>query len=58
MTTIDAETLAEFVPLALGVALVLIAIYNYLQGSYGAAIVSGIGAMVTLAIAVLSSRQR
>ncbi|WP_265108255.1 hypothetical protein [Halosolutus halophilus] len=55
--TVDTETVAEFAPLALGVALVLIATYNYLQGSYGGAIVAGVGAVVTFALAVLSSRQ-
>ncbi|MFC4543308.1 hypothetical protein ACFO5R_15365 [Halosolutus amylolyticus] len=57
MTAIDTETLAEFAPLALGVALVLIATYNYLQGIYGGAIVAGVGAIVTFALTVLSSRQ-
>lgn len=58
MTTVDTETVAEFAPLALGVALVLIATYNYLQGIYGSAIVTGVGAIVTIVLAVLSSRQR
>ncbi|GAB3669237.1 hypothetical protein [Halopiger thermotolerans] len=56
MTTIDTESIAELVPLVIGVALVGAAVYNYLRGVYGAAFVTGIGAMVTLALAILSAR--
>lgn len=58
MTSIDTASVAEFAPLALGVALVLVATYNYLQGIYGGAVVSSVGAIVTFVLAILSRRQR
>lgn len=54
MTPIAADSVAESVPVVLGVVLTLIAGYNYWHGSYGGAIVAGVGAIVTFVLVLLS----